>query len=159
MIERERTMIPRTTPCDFRIRYPTNSKAVVVSGWVWLTGGLNLSQQGCRSEKCSRGKGRRIAHAGKDPDRRVISYVASILRGFTGGISETGVSARLVASRIMMRTTNDPGLTHGFASAPIPRTTNRTRGRRSRGRFSLYAGPVPSPLCELGQDTFGGQTP
>src|SRR4051812_30138075 len=34
MIERDRTMMPRTTPNDLTIRYPANSKVVVVRGCV-----------------------------------------------------------------------------------------------------------------------------
>src|ERR1041384_5905112 len=36
MIERDRTMIPRTTPNDLVTRKPLSSKAVVVKGWVML---------------------------------------------------------------------------------------------------------------------------
>ena len=34
MTERDRTMMPRTTPNDFVMRKPGSSKAVVVRGWV-----------------------------------------------------------------------------------------------------------------------------
>src|SRR5215475_6449200 len=35
-IDRDRTMMPRTTPRDFTTRYPVSSKQVVVRGCVWL---------------------------------------------------------------------------------------------------------------------------
>jgi hypothetical protein len=36
IIDRERTIIPRTTPNDLTTRYPGRSKVVEVNGCVWL---------------------------------------------------------------------------------------------------------------------------
>src|SRR5208282_4371076 len=70
MMERERTMMPRTTPKDFVTRKPGSSNVVVVNGCVrFIRQRLNTTPRGGKSEKFLRRekrKRRKIPQHGKN---------------------------------------------------------------------------------------------
>src|SRR5881296_3333422 len=78
-IDRDRTMIPRTTPNDLVTRQPGRSKAVVVRGWVWLINRgpiehetafkqkRNLSAASTRGASVSRGEPSKWGKGNGDP--------------------------------------------------------------------------------------------